>query len=69
MLLLMLSPSPANHHHHQHGRAKLRGQPLAPGCVSVYIRHGDKHTEHQTYEDPQYEEVLSQLLKVGMRVV
>lgn len=45
-------------------RDKLRGLPLAPGCVSVYIRHGDKHTEHKTFEDWEYEEALKHLLQV-----
>lgn len=43
-------------------RDKLRGLPLAPGCVSVYIRHGDKHTEHKTYNDTEYEAALQELL-------
>lgn len=45
-------------------RDKLRGLPLAPGCVSLYIRHGDKHTEHQTYNDSEYESALEHLRRV-----
>jgi hypothetical protein len=45
-------------------RDKLRGLPLAPGCVSLYIRHGDKHTEHKTYNDSEYEQALNQLRRV-----
>lgn len=37
---------------------------MSPGCVSVYIRHGDKHTEHKTYNDSDYEEALIALRKV-----
>jgi len=32
--------------------------------VSVYIRHGDKHTEHKTFEDAEYEEALIHLRRV-----
>lgn len=45
-------------------RDKLRGLPLAPGCVSVYIRHGDKGTEAQVYEDSRYEEALVKLRSI-----
>jgi hypothetical protein len=51
-------------HTHTHPRDKLRGLPLAPGCVSVYIRHGDKHTEHKTYDDSEYEAALVHLRQV-----
>lgn len=42
-------------------RAKLRGAPLAPGCVTVFVRHGDKGKEAKLYEDFQYEDALKQL--------
>jgi hypothetical protein len=30
----------------------------------VYIRHGDKHTEHKTYNDSAYEETLVALREI-----
>jgi hypothetical protein len=41
--------------------AKLRGRPLQKGCISLYVRHGDKGTESKTWDDPAYEAALLQL--------
>ncbi|KAF8062779.1 hypothetical protein HT031_004109 [Scenedesmus sp. PABB004] len=43
-------------------RAKFRGAALAPGCVSLYVRHGDKGTEAPTFTDAQYEAAVLRLL-------
>lgn len=45
-------------------RDKLRVEAPPPGCVSLYIRHGDKHVESKVYEDPEYEEAVKKLLGV-----
>jgi hypothetical protein len=57
LLLLLPPPLPLC-------RDKLRGLPLAPGCVSVYIRHGDKGSEHKTFDDAEYEAALEYLRSV-----
>lgn len=65
LLLLLLAAVTRVRNTHMHTcRDKLRGLPLAPGCVSLYIRHGDKHTEHQTYNDSEYESALEHLRQV-----
>lgn len=42
-------------------RAKVQGAPLAPGCVTMFVRHGDKGKEAKLYEDAEYEDALNQL--------
>jgi hypothetical protein len=42
-------------------QAKLRGRPLHEGCISLYVRHGDKGTEAKTWDDAAYEAATTQL--------
>lgn len=41
---------------------KLVGPDLRQGCISLYVRHGDKGTESVVFEDPAYEAALHKLL-------
>jgi predicted metal-dependent phosphotriesterase family hydrolase len=36
---------------------------LQPGCISVYIRHGDKVSEAQIFPDEHYEAVIKRLMQ------
>lgn len=43
-------------------RNKLAGQDPQPGCISLYVRHGDKGNEAVVFEDAAYEAALHRLL-------
>uniref|UniRef100_A0A383W9G6 Alpha-(1,6)-fucosyltransferase N- and catalytic domain-containing protein n=1 Tax=Tetradesmus obliquus TaxID=3088 RepID=A0A383W9G6_TETOB len=40
---------------------RFRGSQLAPGCISLYIRHGDKWDESPVFSDAEYEAVTKRL--------
>ena len=40
---------------------KLQGVPLQEGCISLYVRHGDKGVEAKVWEDPAYDAAANQL--------
>jgi hypothetical protein len=42
-------------------RQKLQGKPLREGCISLYVRHGDKHVEAKVWDDAAYDLALSKL--------
>jgi uracil-DNA glycosylase len=41
--------------------AKLRGKDLAAGCISLYVRHGDKQSESRVWDDAAYDAAVAQL--------
>jgi hypothetical protein len=43
---------------------KLRGMPLQPGCISMFVRHGDKVTEAKVWDDAAYDAAAQQLRKI-----
>jgi hypothetical protein len=43
---------------------KLQGMPLQDGCISLYVRHGDKAVEAKVWEDPAYEAAMEQLRQI-----
>jgi hypothetical protein len=45
-------------------RTKLVGDALRDGCVGLYIRHGDKHTETKVFSDQQYESAVNSLRSI-----
>lgn len=47
---------------------KVVGKQLGDGCIGLYIRHGDKHTETPVYSDEQYEEAVNKLRSIDPRL-
>jgi hypothetical protein len=45
-------------------RNKLVGEKLKSGCIGLYVRHGDKHTETEVFSDQQYEEAVNKLRSI-----
>ncbi|GLC67674.1 hypothetical protein PLESTF_000589500 [Pleodorina starrii] len=45
----------------QRRRKFLAGAPPAPGCISVHVRHGDKHVESEVFEDQVYEKLAAKV--------
>jgi hypothetical protein len=43
---------------------KLQGLPLQAGCISLYVRHGDKAAEAKVWEDPAYDAAAQQLRNI-----
>jgi hypothetical protein len=43
---------------------KLRGIPLQPGCISMFVRHGDKVTEAKVWEDAAYDAAAQKLREI-----
>jgi hypothetical protein len=45
-------------------RDRFRGEPLAPGCISVFVRGGDKAAESAVFTSEHYEAVAKRLRQV-----
>lgn len=50
----------------RHG--KLVGHDPRPGCISLYVRHGDKGVENVVFEDAAYEHAIHQLKRSDPRL-
>lgn len=50
-------------------KAKLRGSPLQDGCISLHVRHGDKATENQIWDDTAYEAAAMQLRDIDSTLI
>jgi hypothetical protein len=47
----------------QRERSLLRGRPPAPGCVSLYVRRGDKAIEAPVFSDEEYANLTRRLVE------
>lgn len=45
-------------------KEKLQGAPLQDGCISLYVRHGDKAVEAKVWEDPAYDAAMQHLRQI-----
>lgn len=43
---------------------RLRGLQLQAGCISLYVRHGDKSVESKVWDDVAYESAVTQLREI-----
>lgn len=46
-------------------RAKLLGSKLRPGCITLYVRHGDKIIEMPVFSDSEYENAVLNLTRIN----
>jgi hypothetical protein len=44
--------------------SKLRGKDLKAGCISLYVRHGDKHVEAKVWDDAAYDAAVERLREI-----
>lgn len=49
-------------------KSKIRGADLRPGCISLYVRHGDKGRESRVFDDAAYEDAVFRLRTMDKRL-
>lgn len=45
-------------------RERFRGAPLAPGCISLFVRGGDKAAESAVFSSQHYEGIVQRLRQI-----